>query len=119
LFYTLCALTIILLGVGVYRLRVRHMKVMEIELRRLVDERTKELQQEIEEHKRTEEALREGEARFRKLVESNLIGIIFSGPNGTIVEANEAFLKIVGYTREDLISGELNWTEFNLEEYHN
>src|SRR6267378_3008650 len=53
--------------------------------------------------------LREREARIRRLVDSNIIGIVIWDFQGRIIESNQAFLDIVGYAREDLAS--LRWTE--------
>jgi PAS domain S-box-containing protein len=55
--------------------------------------------------------LQEREARIRRLVESNIIGIIIWDLEGRIIEANQAFLDMLGYSREDLISGRLQRTE--------
>jgi PAS domain S-box-containing protein len=59
--------------------------------------------------------LAEREAKIRRLVDANIIGIfIWSLPgemDGPIVEANDAFLRMVGYDREDLVSGRINWAE--------
>jgi PAS domain S-box-containing protein len=63
----------------------------------------------LTEQKRAEEALRKSEARFRRFVEANLIGVTESTLNGTYIEANDAFLNMLGYTREDLYAGQLNW----------
>src|SRR5579871_1522054 len=56
-FYALCALTVLLLGVGLYRLRLRNIRKREEELVLQVGERTKELKEEIVEHQKTEKAL--------------------------------------------------------------
>lgn len=66
--------------------------------------------------KETEERLRASEYRFRRLVGSNVIPIVCADVNG-ITEANDAFLKLVGYTREDLLSGELDWIKISAPEY--
>ncbi|EFH84359.1 PAS domain S-box protein [Ktedonobacter racemifer] len=63
----------------------------------------------ISERKQIEEALRESEARFRLLMESNIIGIITTDRNGNILEANAAFLSLLGYTQEDLATGQMKW----------
>ena len=57
---------------------------------------------------RAEQALRESEARFRRLGQSNLIGITFWDLNGDVSDANETFLKMIGYTRDDLFAGKIN-----------
>jgi PAS domain S-box-containing protein len=49
------------------------------------------------------------EAKIRRLVDSNIIGIFIWNLDGRIVDANEAFLRIVGYGRDDLTSGQLRW----------
>jgi PAS domain S-box-containing protein len=55
--------------------------------------------------------LGEREARIRRLVDSNIIGIMIGGSRGQIIEANEAYLSLLGYGREDLISGRMRWTK--------
>lgn len=67
--------------------------------------------------KQTEEALRESELRFRRLIESNIIGIVMCDMDGNIYEANEAFLSLVGYTQEDVAAGRVRWTELTPPEY--
>jgi PAS domain S-box-containing protein len=64
----------------------------------------------ITEMKQAEEALRESEARFRRFVDSNIIGIALVDLEGNIREANDALLKLLGYTREDLAAGRMQWT---------
>src|SRR5262249_53346328 len=53
--------------------------------------------------------LKEREARIRRLVDANIIGIIIWTLDGQIVEANEVFLAMVGYSRDDLVSGRVSW----------
>ncbi|MBG1245001.1 PAS domain S-box protein [Nostoc sp. NZL] len=67
--------------------------------------------------KQTEQALRESEAKFRSVVESNMIGIGFWDRDGGITEANDALLNMVGYTREELVSGKINWQDLTPTEY--
>jgi PAS domain S-box-containing protein len=55
--------------------------------------------------------LAEREAKIRRLVEADIIGIIIWDYEGRIIEANDAFLRVVGYDREDLVSGRLRWTD--------
>jgi PAS domain S-box-containing protein len=55
--------------------------------------------------------LQEREAKVRRLVDSNIIGIFIWDLEGRIIEANEAFLHTVGYSRDDLVSGRMRWTE--------
>ncbi|WJR81662.1 trifunctional serine/threonine-protein kinase/ATP-binding protein/sensor histidine kinase [Bradyrhizobium sp. NP1] len=61
--------------------------------------------------------LHEREARIRRLVDSNIIGVVIWDVHGRIVDANQAFLDIVGHVREDLVSGRLRWTELTPAEW--
>ena len=56
-------------------------------------------------------ALEKRQAKIRRLVEANIIGIFIWNLEGEITEANEAFLHMVGYSREDLVSGRVRWTD--------
>ena len=71
----------------------------------------------VTERKRVEQALRESEAKIRRLVNSNIIGIFFSGPEGRVLEANDAFLDLVGHERDDLVSGRIRWTDLTPSEW--
>jgi PAS domain S-box-containing protein len=62
--------------------------------------------------------LAEREAKIRRLVDANIIGIFLWEFEGQIVEANDAFLRIVGYDREDLVAGRLRWTDLTPPEWH-
>ncbi len=62
-------------------------------------------------------SLRESEARFGRLTESNIIGVIVADLNGLIIEANDAFLQMLNYTSEDLRSGRIRWDEITPPEY--
>jgi PAS domain S-box-containing protein len=62
--------------------------------------------------------LREREARIRRLVDANIIGMMIWAVDGRIIEANEAFLGMLGYSREDLISGRLRRRDLTPAEWH-
>jgi len=59
----------------------------------------------------------EREAKIRRLVDANIIGIVVWNAEGDIVEANDAFLRMLGFTREDLVSGRMSWREMTVPEY--
>ena len=65
--------------------------------------------QEITARKRAEAALHKSEAQFRCLSESGMIGIVSARVTGEVVEANDAFLEMIGYTREELNAGKVRW----------
>ena len=62
--------------------------------------------------------LREREAKIRRLVDANVIGIVITDLEGQVIEANDALLQMVGHDREDLVSGRLRWTELTPAEWH-
>jgi PAS domain S-box-containing protein len=51
------------------------------------------------------------EAKLRRLVEANVVGIFLWTLEGAIIEANEAFLQMVQFSRDDLASGRVRWTD--------
>jgi two-component system, sensor histidine kinase and response regulator len=67
--------------------------------------------------RRAEEALRASDARFRSLTRSNVMGILMVHQDGTISEANDAFLDLVGYSREEFHAGHLRWDKVTAPEY--
>ncbi|MCC5637333.1 PAS domain S-box protein [Nostoc sp. CHAB 5844] len=72
----------------------------------------------ITSHKKVEKSLRESESRFRRLFESNLVGVAFWTMNGFITDANDAYLQLAGYTRDEFaVLGKINWRELTPPEY--
>lgn len=65
--------------------------------------------------RRLEEALRASEDRFRKLVDSNVIAI-FVANGAQITEANDLFLSLVGYTRDELVRHQMTWRQITAPE---
>jgi PAS domain S-box-containing protein len=63
--------------------------------------------------------LEDREAKIRRLVDANIIGIVVgeSDSEGRLVEANDAYLRIMGYDREDLTSGRLRRSELTPPEW--
>jgi len=61
--------------------------------------------------------LQEREARIRALVDANIVGVLISNLEGQVVEANDAFLEMVGFTRDDLAAGRIKWTELTPPEW--
>jgi PAS domain S-box-containing protein len=69
------------------------------------------------ENTRLYRGLEEREAKIRRLVDANIIGILIWKLEGEIIEANEAFLHMVRFSREDLISGRVRWTDLTPAEW--
>jgi PAS domain S-box-containing protein len=64
-----------------------------------------------------ERELREREAEIKRLVDASIVGIFIWDPAGKILEANDAFLRMMGYSREELLSGEMCWTDLTPPEW--
>jgi PAS domain S-box-containing protein len=70
-----------------------------------------------EENVRLHTDVEEREKKIRRLVDANIIGIIIWELEGRILAANDAFLRMLGYDREDLGSGHLHRTKLTPPEW--
>lgn len=70
----------------------------------------------ITQYKRTLAEQRESEERFRRLYESNIIGIV-SSDGERLLDCNDIFLQMVGHTRMELEAGQLRWLDLTAPEY--
>ena len=61
--------------------------------------------------------LAEREAKIRRLVDANIIGMTIWDLEGRFLEANDAFLRMLGYDQEDLVLGRLNGTNLTPAEW--
>jgi PAS domain S-box-containing protein len=61
--------------------------------------------------------LQEREAKIRRLVDANIIGIVIYDFEGGIIEANDAFLNMLGYSRDELTSGSVRWKDLTPAEW--
>ncbi|RYG67223.1 PAS domain S-box protein, partial [bacterium] len=64
-----------------------------------------------------EQALRRTELRLSRLFETNLLGVLYFDIHGGVQDANDAFLRIVGYDRDDLRAGRIDWSRMTPEEF--
>jgi PAS domain S-box-containing protein len=74
------------------------------------------ISREITARHRMEEALRASEERFRRVIESNVIGVIVVEA-GVITEANDVFLRMMGSSRRELVTHGLHWRQMTPLEY--
>lgn len=65
----------------------------------------------IDELRRATEALKASEAELRGVVHSEMVGILFFSKEGVIEDANDLFLRMIGYTRDDLFAQKLSWVD--------
>lgn len=67
--------------------------------------------------KQVEESIKESERRLRRLNESNLFGVAFGNVAGEIHYANDYYLRMIGYTREELEAGLIRWDQITPPEW--
>jgi PAS domain S-box-containing protein len=63
-------------------------------------------------------ALRQANSRFARLSDSGIIGILVTDLAGRVSEANDALLKLVGYSREELLFGRISWKDLTPPAWH-
>jgi PAS domain S-box-containing protein len=71
----------------------------------------------IREQKEATLALSESRSRFKRLVDSNIIGVLFYDGDGTVVDANDAFLKTIALPRADFHASGLSLSELSPPEH--
>lgn len=62
--------------------------------------------------------LQASEERLRKVLETDAVGVLFFRPAGAVVDANNAFLHMTGFSRRDIIDGRLSWQALTPDEWH-
>jgi PAS domain S-box-containing protein len=61
--------------------------------------------------RKANEAVQRSEQRLRRLLEAATVGVIVNDAGGRITYANDPFLRMLGYTRDDVTKGNLTWKE--------
>ena len=75
------------------------------------------LQADLKSFARLQGEIEQREAKIRRLVDANIIGIFVWDVEGRILEANDAFLRIIQYDREDIVAGRVCWTDLTPPEW--
>jgi PAS domain S-box-containing protein len=89
----------------------KQLQAKVVELRHAHDDLELKVEQRTLENTRLCRDLEERDKKIRRLVDGNIVGVSVATLEGQIVDANDAFLNMLGYNRDDLISGRLRWTE--------
>lgn len=64
-----------------------------------------------------EETLRKSEERLRRMISVDVVGVLIFDGDGTLIDSNEAFQQMSGYSREEITSKTLTWRTFTPPEY--
>jgi PAS domain S-box-containing protein len=110
---------------GIQRIRIcslditdrKHAEIALQEANEELEVTAEELRLQNEELVGAQSALQESEVRLRRFYESGLIGVIYWNMDGVITDANDKFLEMVGYTREDQEAGRIDWVNMTPPEY--
>lgn len=65
--------------------------------------------EDVTERARVEEARRASDERLRRVLETEAVGVLFFDATGTVIDANDVFLRMTGYSREEVSGRELTW----------
>jgi PAS domain S-box-containing protein len=68
--------------------------------------------------RRAQEAFVAGEARLRRIFDSEMVGMVFWRKDGTLLAANDYYLRLTGFDRRDLEAGRVRWRDLTPPEYH-
>jgi PAS domain S-box-containing protein len=94
--------------------------VLWIMYQRRVQQLAKQFNRTLEarvEKSRLFQELQQREAKVRRLIDANIVGVLISTLEGQVLEANDALLNMVGYSRDDLTSGRTRWTDWTPPEW--
>ncbi len=71
----------------------------------------------ITDAKLSDERIRQSEERLRASVATSLVGIGFGDRHGRIIDGNDAFFRLTGYSREEILDGGIGWKQLTAPEY--
>jgi two-component system, cell cycle sensor histidine kinase and response regulator CckA len=66
----------------------------------------------ISQSKQAEQKLRESEQRLKNVINAPAVAVGIGDASGRITEVNDAFVQLLGYSREELLSGAITWRDF-------
>ncbi|WP_164871848.1 PAS domain-containing protein [Solirhodobacter olei] len=69
------------------------------------------------ERARAEAALRRSEERLRRVLETDAMAVLFFATDGTLIGSNDVFLKMTGFSREEVEGRRLHWRDMTPPEY--
>lgn len=73
--------------------------------------------EDVTERRRADAALRRSEARLQKMTNIEGVGVLLLRDDGSLIGANETFLKMTGYSRAEIEAGTVTWRDLTPPEY--
>ncbi|WP_043527193.1 PAS domain-containing sensor histidine kinase [Litchfieldella xinjiangensis] len=71
----------------------------------------------LTERRRMEEAVRTSQERLARVLEIETVGVLFFNLDSHFIDANDAFLRIAGVSRADIVNGEMKSSDLTLPEW--
>jgi two-component system CheB/CheR fusion protein len=71
----------------------------------------------IDARKKAEETVTAGADRLRRMINVDVVGVLIFDQSGTLIEANETFQKMSGYSKDEISSGTVTWRTMTPPEY--
>ncbi|WP_424952492.1 ATP-binding protein [Deinococcus sp.] len=72
----------------------------------------------ITRHRQTQVRGQVSEQRWRRLVEASPLGIAVGTLDGRLIQVNEAYVRLLGYTRAEFEAGQIDWVALTPPEFH-
>ena len=82
-----------------------------------LEKRVRELEKKFHEAEAKNRALKDSQSRYMDVFQCGMMGAIFWNAKGDITDANDTFLKMLGYARNDVLSGKVRWSDMTPKEY--
>lgn len=82
-----------------------------------VEDALRESRRNLAESIRAQRAFEASEVRFRRLIDAELVGVCVVDYEGGILDANDTFLRMLGFTRDELVRHEINWQRITPPEF--
>jgi PAS domain S-box-containing protein len=73
--------------------------------------------EDVTQRRESERVIRESEERMRRVLNIEGVGVLTFDSDGTLVDANDAFLEMTGYSRDQVESGQLTWRDMTPDEF--
>jgi PAS domain S-box-containing protein len=74
-----------------------------------LEQAARALREEIAQRQRAQEEMRLANARLQRFVDANIVGVVIANAAGAVLEANDYYLRLIGFTRAELTAGKINW----------
>jgi PAS domain S-box-containing protein len=111
------AVPVVLVGGSVLSLLLFMLTYSEGRARMRAEHAATQLRASQEALEKANASLRESEARLRTFIDADIVGMLIADVSGRIYEANDAFLRLLGYPRDELQTAAMDWRKLTAPEF--